>query len=86
MRNNVPEKGIRYLILAAKLVLNARRNVMFIVGGDDPLSQHHKELAKRLGVASSAIFTGKIPKNSYLCITPLAISSPCHRFRRLGGL
>lgn len=55
--------GIAYLIMAAKLVISKRKDVIFIIGGDGPLLNYHKELAGKLGVKDYIVFTGAIPRD-----------------------
>jgi glycosyltransferase involved in cell wall biosynthesis len=62
LRHHSPQYGISYLLLAAKLILNKRKDVVFIIGGDGPLLNYHKVLAIRLNISSHVIFTGKIPR------------------------
>jgi len=62
LRHHRPVYGISYLLLAAKLILDKRKDVAFIIGGDGPLLGYHKVLARRLGISSCVFFTGKIPR------------------------
>jgi len=62
-RHHRPVYGIAYLIMAAKLVISRRKDVVFIIGGDGPLLNYHKELAGKLGVKDYIVFTGAIPRD-----------------------
>jgi N-acetyl-alpha-D-glucosaminyl L-malate synthase BshA len=62
LRHHRPWYGISYLLLAAKLILDKRKDVVFIIGGDGPLLDYHKMLARRLGISSNVFFTGRIPR------------------------
>jgi glycosyltransferase involved in cell wall biosynthesis len=62
LRAQYPRYGVSYLVLAAKLVLSSLRDVVFIIGGEGPLKRYNKELARRLGISSNVIFTGRIPQ------------------------
>jgi glycosyltransferase involved in cell wall biosynthesis len=62
VRHHKPVYGISYLLLAAKLILDKRKDVAFIIGGDGPLLSYHKALARRLGISSFIFFTGRIPR------------------------
>jgi len=60
VRRHIPRYGISYLLLAAKLILSKAKDVVFIIGGDGPFLNYHKQLARRLNISSNVIFTGKI--------------------------
>ncbi|MCC6003965.1 MAG: glycosyltransferase [Thermofilum sp.] len=60
LRHHSPRYGITYLLLAAKLVLDKRKDVAFIIGGSGPLLDYHKMLTRRLGISSCVFFTGRI--------------------------
>jgi len=62
-RHHRPVYGIAYLIMAAKLVISKRKDVIFIIGGDGPLLNYHKELAGKLGIKDHIVFTGAIPRD-----------------------
>jgi glycosyltransferase involved in cell wall biosynthesis len=62
-RYHRPVYGIAYLIMAAKLVISKRKDVVFIIGGDGPLLNYHKELAGKLVVKDYIVFTGAIPRD-----------------------
>jgi N-acetyl-alpha-D-glucosaminyl L-malate synthase BshA len=62
VRHHSPRYGISYLLLAAKLILNKRRDAVFVIGGDGPLLDYHKNLTRRLGISSHVFFTGRIPQ------------------------
>ena len=63
LRHHRPVYGITHLLLAAKLVLRERKDAIFVVGGDGPLLNYHRELAGKLGISSNVVFTGKIPRD-----------------------
>jgi len=62
IRYHSPRYGISYLLLAVKLILNKRRDAVFVIGGDGPLLDYHKNLTRRLGISSHVFFTGRIPQ------------------------
>jgi glycosyltransferase involved in cell wall biosynthesis len=62
-RYHRPVYGIAYLIMAAKLVISKRKDVVFIIGGDGPLLNYHRELAGKLGLKDYIVFTGAIPRH-----------------------
>jgi len=62
LRHHRPVYGIAYLILAAKIVLSYRKDVIFIIGGDGILREYHIQLAEKLGIRSHIIFPGKVPR------------------------
>ena len=62
LRHHRPVYGISYLLLAAKLILNAKKDIVFIIGGGGPLLNYHRELAGKLGISPYVIFTGEIPR------------------------
>jgi len=62
LRHHRPVYGISYLLLAAKLILDKRKDAAFIIGGDGPLLDYHKMLTRRLGISSYVFFTGRIPR------------------------
>jgi glycosyltransferase involved in cell wall biosynthesis len=62
LRHHSPRYGISYLLLAAKLILDKRKDVAFIIGGSGPLLDYHKMLTRRLGISSYVLFTGRIPQ------------------------
>lgn len=61
LRNHNYKYGIEYLIRAAAIVNKRINNVVFIIGGDGHLRKYHEQLAIKLEVNKSVIFTGKIP-------------------------
>ncbi|MGQ9630363.1 MAG: glycosyltransferase family 4 protein [bacterium] len=54
----VPMKGVKYLVEAAKLVLEEIPNAKFLIVGEGPERGGLEKLARNLGVAESVIFTG----------------------------
>jgi len=53
------QKGLRYLIEAASLLLGQKdRNVRFIIAGDGPLMESLRQQSRELGVEDAFIFTG----------------------------
>ncbi|MCK5594428.1 MAG: glycosyltransferase family 4 protein [Candidatus Aenigmarchaeota archaeon] len=57
------QKGIEYLLLAAKEVLKTRPDAKFIIIGKGYMEKQLKDLAKLLGIDSSIEFTGFISLN-----------------------
>jgi glycosyltransferase involved in cell wall biosynthesis len=62
VRNHEPRMGLDNLILAFKKILEAKTNVFLVVGGEGPLTQDLKSLAKEMGVEESVKFVGYIPE------------------------
>ena len=62
LRHMYPKYGVGYLVLAAKLVLKVREDVLFVIGGEGPLRRCYQALAERLGISSNVIFPGRIPQ------------------------
>jgi len=52
------QKGYQYLIEAASLVINQQPSTYFIIIGDGPLADEHRQQAQDLGISSQVIFTG----------------------------
>lgn len=52
------QKGYQYLIEAASLVINQQPSAYFILVGDGPLADEHRQQAQDLGISSQLIFTG----------------------------
>ena len=50
LRHHEPKYGIIYLIIAAKIVLSHRKDVIFIIGGDGMLRKYHIGLTDELGI------------------------------------
>ena len=61
IRNLEPRMGLENLILALKEVVKERKDILLIVGGEGPLSQDLKSLAKEVGIEDSVKFTGYVP-------------------------
>ncbi len=53
-----PEKGLEYLIKAARMVLNKMENVRFIIAGDGPLKNELEQMADEYGITYNVTFTG----------------------------
>ena len=55
------QKGVEYLIMAAKKVLEKRKDVVFIIlgGGDPPYLRRMMKLAAQLGISGNVLFNGK---------------------------
>lgn len=53
------EKGIKYLLLAMKIILTKFPNARLEIIGDGSQSKELKELSKKLGISNSVIFFGK---------------------------
>jgi glycosyltransferase involved in cell wall biosynthesis len=62
VRNLEPRMGLENLILAFKKVLDTNKHVFLIVGGEGPLTQDLKSLARETGVEDSVKFVGYIPE------------------------
>ena len=62
VRNLEPRMGLENLILAFKKIQEAKKHVFLVVGGEGPLSQDLKSLARETGVEDSVKFVGYIPE------------------------
>jgi len=62
VRNLEPRMGLENLILAFNKILEATKHVLLVVGGEGPLTQDLKSLARDAGVADFVKFTGYIPE------------------------
>jgi len=62
VRNLEPRMGLENLILAFKKILEAKTHVFLVVGGEGPLAQDLKSLARETGVEESVKFVGYIPE------------------------
>jgi glycosyltransferase involved in cell wall biosynthesis len=75
----VPRKGLHFLIEAAKIVLEKRRGVMFLVVGDGPLKNHFLSYSTKVGVSKNFIFFGDVDDRTlpslYSCADLLALPS-----------
>jgi glycosyltransferase involved in cell wall biosynthesis len=63
LRSHEPKYGVEYFIRSAKIVLEKKQDVVFIIGGRGSLMDYHKKLTNELGLQDSVIFTGLIPDN-----------------------
>lgn len=59
-------KGHKYLIEAAELVLQKRKDIKFVIAGTGPLEQHLKEMVLKKGLEKNVIFTGFIKDVEYI--------------------
>ncbi|MFX0199070.1 MAG: glycosyltransferase [Candidatus Hodarchaeota archaeon] len=57
--NLYPIKGVHYLIKSIPIVKNSIENVRFIIVGEGIMHEELKDLARRINVDKSIIFTGK---------------------------
>jgi glycosyltransferase involved in cell wall biosynthesis len=55
----VPDKGGSFLLQAAQRVLASRPNAQFVLVGEGPSRADWQQLASKLGIAPSVIFTGR---------------------------
>jgi len=62
VRNLEPRMGLENLILVLKNILEAKTHVFLVVGGEGPLTQDLKSLAREIGVEDSVKFVGYIPE------------------------
>jgi glycosyltransferase involved in cell wall biosynthesis len=62
VRNLEPRMGLENLILAFKKILETKTYVFLVVGGEGPLTQDLKNLARETGVEDSVKFVGYIPE------------------------
>jgi len=59
----VQEKGLQYLIEAAKIVVSYRKDVKFMLIGDGPLMQEIRSMVDRYSLSNNIIFTGVVAHN-----------------------
>jgi len=62
VRNLEPRMGLESLILAFKNILEVQTHVFLVVGGEGPLAQDLKSLARETGVEDRVKFVGYIPE------------------------
>jgi glycosyltransferase involved in cell wall biosynthesis len=62
VRNLEPRMGLENLILALKEIVKERKDILLTVGGEGPLTQDLKSLARESGVEESVKFVGYIPE------------------------
>jgi len=55
------QKGVEYLIMAAKKVLEKRKDVVFVImgGGDPPYLRRMMDLAAQFGISKNVLFNGR---------------------------
>ena len=61
VRNLVPRMGLENLLSAFAIVLNGRRDLLLVIGGEGPLEPELKEQVRRYGVEDYVRFAGYIP-------------------------
>ena len=61
VRNLVPRMGLENLLTAFAIVLNGRRDLLLVIGGEGPLETELKEQVGRYGVEDYVRFAGYIP-------------------------
>ena len=61
VRNLVPRMGLENLLSAFTTVLNGRRDLLLVIGGEGPLEPELKEQVRRSGVEDYVRFAGYIP-------------------------
>jgi glycosyltransferase involved in cell wall biosynthesis len=59
-RRQLPIYGVEYLIRAMPLILARISDVKLLVVGDGPLLEHHKSLARSLGIENQVKFLGNV--------------------------
>ena len=62
VRNLEPRMGLENLILAFRNIMEAKTHLFLVVGGEGPLTQDLKSLAREAGIADLIKFTGYIPE------------------------
>jgi len=62
-RMHFPHYGIEHLLKAIPLILAKAKDVRFLIIGDGPLLQHHKNLVNELGVGDKVKFLGLVPND-----------------------
>ena len=76
LRAHKPNYGLEFLIKAIPLVVNKRKDVIFIIGGDGPLRKFHEQLVVKLGIGDRVIFTGWISREEvpyYYAISDIVV-------------
>jgi glycosyltransferase involved in cell wall biosynthesis len=58
------EKNVDFLIRSFAALTTIRRNVVFVLVGDGPITDQLKALAKRLALEKTVIFTGVVPHSN----------------------
>ena len=61
VRNLVPRMGLENLLSAFAIVLNGRRDLLLVIGGEGPLEPELKEQVGRSGIEDYVRFAGYIP-------------------------
>jgi glycosyltransferase involved in cell wall biosynthesis len=62
IRNLVPRMGLENLIIALKLLVEQRKDILLTLGGEGPLAEKLQDMARDAGVANFVRFTGFIPE------------------------
>ena len=62
IRNLVPRMGLENLIIALQLVVERRKDILLALGGEGPLAEKLKDMARDTGVDNFVRFTGFIPE------------------------
>ena len=57
----VPEKGLKYLVDAIKIISGLKSNVKFLLIGDGPLRAKIIERLNKYGLTGQTVFTGRVP-------------------------
>ena len=72
VRNLEPRMGLENLIQAFKIILAEKAHVSLVVGGEGPLAQDLKSLARKSGVENNVKFVGYIPEEELPCYYQMA--------------
>jgi colanic acid/amylovoran biosynthesis glycosyltransferase len=62
----VPEKGLRYLVEASRIVVQERKNVLFVLVGDGHLRQRTEAMVRRYGLSTKFVFRGQLSRKGVL--------------------
>lgn len=69
-----PEKGIVYLIYAAKKILEKRKDIKFLIAGDGELRQKLENLANEYKISNNVIFLGYQENvQQFICVSDVVV-------------
>lgn len=69
---HVYDKGVDLLIECARILLQRRSDVKFVISGDGPMRMHLEWLARSYGLGDKVLFTGRLPDNVLYKVMKLA--------------
>lgn len=62
----VPEKGLRYLVEASRIVLQKHKDAYFVLVGDGHLRQRTEAMVRNYGLSTKFVFEGQLPRKGVL--------------------